>query len=54
MEILSCPQRLQDDNHRRHHAELTEVGRAKVKANQRYHHDCYLVPGIDYQVKKQT
>ena len=49
--MFSYPQSLQDGNHRRHHAELTEVGRAKLKANKRYHHDCGLFPGIDYRVK---
>ena len=37
--MLSHPRSLQDRNHRRHHAELTEVGRAKLKANERYHND---------------
>ena len=49
--MLSYRQSLQDGNHRRHHAELTEVGRAKLKANKRYHQDCALLPGIDYRVK---
>ena len=51
--MLSDPQSLRDGNHRRHNAELTEVGRAKLKANKRYHHDCDLLPGIYYQAEKQ-
>ena len=51
--MLSYPQSLQDGNHRRHHAELTEAGRAKLTANQRYHHDCDLLPGIDYRAKSE-
>ena len=46
--MLSFQQSLQGRNHGRHHAELTEVGRAKLKANKIYHHDCDFIPGIDY------
>ena len=33
VKMLSYPQSLQYVNHRRHHAEFTEVGRAQIKAN---------------------
>ena len=34
VKMLSYPQSLQDGNHRRHHAEFTEAGKEKLKANQ--------------------
>ena len=49
--MLSDPQSLQDQNHRRHHAELTEAGEHKLKANNKYAQDSELLPGIDYSVK---
>ena len=50
VKMLSDPQSLQDGNHRRHHAEFTEAGGAKLKANKKYHQDCDLLPGTDYCV----
>ena len=51
--MQSYSQSLQDGNHRRHHAEFADVGRATLKANTRYRHDCDLIPGIDCQVKSK-
>ena len=48
--MLSYPQSLRDGNHRRHHVELKEVGRAKLKADHIDHHVCDVLPGIDYQL----
>ena len=33
VKMLSYPQSLQDGNHKRHHADFTEAGIAKLKAN---------------------
>ena len=51
--MRSYPQSLKDGDHRRHHAEFTVAGRAKLKANQQYHQDSELLPGIDYCVKQE-
>ena len=51
--MLSYPQSLKDGYHRRHHAEFTEAGRAKLKANNKHHQDRELLPGIDHGVKKE-
>ena len=37
VKMFSYPQSFQDGNHRRHHAEFTEAGRAKLNANQKSH-----------------
>ena len=34
--MLSYPQSSQDQNHRRHHAELTEAGKQQLRANTTY------------------
>ena len=49
--LLSDPQSLQDGSHRRHYAEFTQAGRAKLKADETYHQDCDLFLGIDYSAK---
>ena len=41
--MLSYPQSLQDGNHRRHHAEFTEVGKQLMKANNKYDQDSELL-----------
>ena len=51
--MLSDPQSLQYGNHRHHHAEFTEVGKEKTKANTNDDQDSELRPGIDYCVKKK-
>ena len=48
--MLSDPQSLEDQHHKRYHAELTEAGRHKLQANTTCSQDSELHPGIDYCV----
>ena len=52
VKMLSYPQSLADQHHRRHHAELTETGKHKLKAGTTYDQDSELHPGIDYCVRQ--
>ena len=51
VQLLSCPQSYQDQNHKRHHAVFTEACKQQIKANTQDDQDSELLPGIDYCVK---